>query len=286
MPSYRPITAYEANTGQVLRVGNRAGNVHDGRASVSFLDELFGQLDAMLECRPVLETRMEAAFFREDVIDVLVVKGVQYAIKALFFQWLGLKERIAECRPWARVDKTVECFEQWLPVPAWSRKMRVVVYHKRVRRRTAKNCQLDLFDPNDGHFEYTAVVTKKELTGRTLWFFMCGCGTHVKVFGELKGVFAFDCVPTQRFEANSAWQLFSIIAFNLMRALQAGTAERRSINRKRRTIQPYKTIQTLRYRFINRAGLLVQPSGRQILDVGNNPMVRKRFQAIENSFAG
>ena len=35
--SYYPITAYEANTGQVLRVCNRAGNVHDGQASLGFL---------------------------------------------------------------------------------------------------------------------------------------------------------------------------------------------------------------------------------------------------------
>ena len=34
VPSYYPITAYEANTGQVLRVCNRAGNVHDGKASM------------------------------------------------------------------------------------------------------------------------------------------------------------------------------------------------------------------------------------------------------------
>ena len=45
VPSNYPITAYEANTGEVLRVGNRAGNVHDGKASVSFLDELFDQLE-------------------------------------------------------------------------------------------------------------------------------------------------------------------------------------------------------------------------------------------------
>ena len=50
------------------------------------------------------------------MIDVLDAEGVQYAIKAPFYQWLGLKERIAECRYWERVDKTVECFELWLPV--------------------------------------------------------------------------------------------------------------------------------------------------------------------------
>ena len=113
VPSYYPITAYESNTGQVLRVGNRAGNVHDGKASVTFLDELFDQLDATLERRPVLEMRMDGAFFREDVIDVLDAEGVQYAIKVPFYQWLGLKERIAECRYWERVDESVECFERW-----------------------------------------------------------------------------------------------------------------------------------------------------------------------------
>ncbi len=159
------------------------------------------------------------------------------------------------------------------------------LYRKRVHQRTTKNYQLDLFDPDDGYFEHSAVVTNKEVTGRTLWFFMCGRSTHEKVYGELKGGFAFDCVPTQRYEANSAWLVFSIIVFYLLRALQAGTAERRSMNRKRRTIRPFQTIQTLRYRFINRAALLVQPNGRQVLDVGNNPMVRKRFQAIENALA-
>ena len=159
----------------------------------------------------------------------------------------------------------------------------VVVYRKRVHHRSAKNYQLALFDPDDGYFEYSAIVTNKEVTGRTLWFFMCGRGAHEKVYGELKGGFAFDCVPTRRYEANSAWQVFSVIAFNLMRALQAGTAERRPMNRKRRTLRAFQTIQTLRYRFINRAGLVLKPNGRQILDVGNNPIVRERFQAIENA---
>lgn len=150
---------------------------------------------------------------------------------------------------------------------------------------TRKNFQLDLFDPDDGHYECSAIVTNKAVTGRTLRFFLCGRGTHEKVYGELKNGFAFDCIPTQRYYANSAWQVLSVIAFNLMRGLQATTAERRRTNFKRRTVRVFETIQTLRYRFINRAGLLVQPNGRATLDVGDNAMVRERFQAIGQALA-
>lgn len=280
VPSYYPITAYEANTGQVLRVQNRSGNVHDGKASVEFLQALFAQLDATLERRHLLEMRMDGAFFRADVIDLLEAEGAEYAIKVPFYEWLGLKERVGRRRRWRRVDDGVECFEERIRVKPWSRTLRVVIYRKQVRHRTAKNYQLDLFDPDDGYYEYSAIVTNKTVSGRTLWFFLCGRGTHEKVYGELKGGFAFDCVPTQRYEANSAWQVMSILAFNLMRALQAGITERRRSNRKRRAIRLFQSIHSLRYQFINRAGLLVQPHGRSTLDVGSNAIVRERFQAV------
>jgi hypothetical protein len=46
--------------------------------------------------------------------------------------------------------------------------MRVVIYRKRVFHRTRKNFQLDLFDPADGYFEYSAITTNKSLNGRNL----------------------------------------------------------------------------------------------------------------------
>jgi hypothetical protein len=285
VPSYYPVTAYEANTGQILRVQNRAGNVHDGKASVDFLKALYAQLDETLERRHMLEMRMDGAFFLEEIIDLLEDRGTEYAIKVPFFPWLGLKDRIARRRRWRRVDDQVEYFEQRLTVSTWSRTMRMVIYRKRVRHRTPKNYQLDLFDPDDGYYEYSAVVTNKTVTGRTLWHFICGRGTHEKVYGELKNGFAFDCIPTQSYEGNSAWQVLSILAFNLMRGLQARVTQRRRSNRKRRTLHVFETIQTLRYRFINRAGLLVQPNGRATLDVGDNRIVRERFQAIEQALA-
>ena len=45
--------------------------------------------------------------------------------------------------------------------------MRGVAYRKRAAHRTAKNCQLDFFEPDDGYFEYAAIVTNKAVTGRT-----------------------------------------------------------------------------------------------------------------------
>lgn len=286
VPSYYPISAYEANTGQVLRVHNRAGNVHDGKASTDFLRALLDQLDRSLSRRPVLEMRLDGAFFREEVLNLLEAEQIEYAVKVPFYPWLGLKPRITRRRRWLAVDEGVECFECRHRVESWKRTHRIIIYRKRVHHKTAKNYQLDLFDPDDGYYEYSAIATNKSVTGRTLWHFMNARGTHEKVYGELKSGYAFDCIPTHRFEANSAWQVLSIMAFNLMRAMQAQTtAARRSSNRKRRTRHCFELIHTLRYWWINRAGLLVQPNGKAVLDVGDNPMVRERFQAIEQALS-
>lgn len=123
----------------------------------------------------------------------------------------------------------------------------MVIYRRRVGHETAKNFQLDLFDPDDGHYGYSAVVTNEALSGPALWHFMCGRGVHEKVYGELKGGFASNCIPTMRYAANSAWQLRSVPAFNLVRGFQvATTAERRRATRKRRSVYRLETIHTRR----------------------------------------
>ena len=45
----------------------------------------------------------------------------------------------------------------------------VAIYRKHVRHRATKNYQLDLFDPNDGHYEYSAVTSNLDLTLANLW---------------------------------------------------------------------------------------------------------------------
>ena len=76
-PSYYPITAYEAQSGQVLRTKNRPGNVHDGKASLSFLRDLFAQLRRSLGFGRQLEFRMDGAFFRRDVIELMEARKAE-----------------------------------------------------------------------------------------------------------------------------------------------------------------------------------------------------------------
>jgi len=282
VPSYYPITAYEAQSGQVVRVQNRPGNVHDGKAAVGFLRALFAQLAATLGGGYLLEFRMDGAFFRRDIIDLLERHAAEYAIKVPFYPWLGLKAYVQQTRRWLRVDDTVSCAEHQVAVPQWGRTFRVLVYRKRVRHETAKNFQLDLFDPADGHYEYSAVVTNKALSGPALWAFMCGRGTHEKAYAELKSGFAFDCVPTMRYAANSLWQLLSVMAFNLVRGFQVlATASHRGPTRKRRCLYRFESIHTLRYQYFHRAGVIVRPDGYSILDVGCSPAVRERFKRVD-----
>lgn len=288
VPSYYPITAYEANTGHILRVENRAGNVHDGKAAVTFLDDLAEQLKRTGFGGHVWEFRMDGAYFRYDILDRLESMKAEFAIKVPFYQWLDLQTLIQNRSRWHRVDDGVSYFETQLWVEAWQWSLPVTIYRKRTFHETRKNYQLDLFDPDDGYYEYSAIVSNKPITGASLWHFQCGRGAHEKAYAELKTGFAFACVPSHGYHANSAWQVFSIIAFNLMRGFQRATgAPRRNQNRKRRVQWRFQSIQTLRFICLARAGILTKPQGRMTLDVGTAASVRQHFettgQMLENA---
>ncbi len=282
VPSYYPVTAYEAQTGQIFRVRNRPGNVHDGKASLSFLRDVFAQVSRTLGRGYLVEFRMDGAFFREDVLRLLDRQGAEYAIRIPFYNWVGLKSIIQRRRRWRRIDGQVSCFSTRIHLAPWDRQMRVVIYRKRVFHQSRKNFQLDLFDPADGYFEYSAIVTNKTLSGKHLWAFLNGRGTHEKAYAELKNGFAFNSVPSHHYGANSAWQALSVMAHNLITSFQVTTtATRRPSTRKRRTHYAFESIQTLRYKWINRAGVLIHPNGYATLDVGDGAEVKACFTEID-----
>ena len=279
VPSYFPITAHLAQTGHVIGLKNRAGNVNDGKTALPFLRDVFADLQ---EISPgsKLEIRMDGAFFRRDLL-VWLDSRAEYAIKAPFYQWLGLKDLVQKRQRWRRVAEDLDGFEVVLPIEAWGIERRVAIYRKKVWHKSPKNYQLDLFDPDDGHYEYSAVVTNKTVGVSALWDFMAGRGAHEKVLSELKGAYAFDAIPTHDYAANSTWQILSVMAHNLMVSFQieAGATRRRP-TAKRSPLFELRRMATMRFEWICRAGLVQRPRGRATLRMARSLPARRTVERL------
>jgi hypothetical protein len=286
-PSYYPLLAHLAQTGQILRLKNRPGNVHDSKGAERFVRELIGEIRARLGRALTLEFRMDAAFFQQNLLRLLARLGCFYAVKVPFCQWTGVKALVAAQARWTAVAADIDGFETRLELAVWGLELRVVVYRKRVHHLSPKNYQLDLFSPDDGYFEYSAVATNLTLTPHALWYFAAGRGAQEKTFAELKGEFALDVVPTNHYGANSAWLQLSILAHNLMRSFQLhstlATAKPRSL--KRTYSYRIASMKTLRFLLINRAARLTRISGRKVLRFSSNPATETLYDRVTDHLA-
>jgi hypothetical protein len=280
--SYYPLTVHVAQLGQILRVWNRPGNVNDSHNAVGVLRGELQALRARLGRIPI-EVRLDGAFFLPGVLQFLDGEAaVRWATKVPLWQWLGIREEIARRRRWTRVDARIEGFETILRFerPGWPEAVRVAVYRKRVWHRSRKNFQLDLFSPDDGTYEYSAVATNTELGIRALWHFMAGRGAHEKTLSELKQHCAFDAIPTNDRHANSAWQMLCVLALNLVRSFQIQLgAPRRPRGPKRTYAYLLKSLKTLRFELIQQPARIVQPNGRRRLRYAVSPAARKRLES-------
>jgi hypothetical protein len=283
-PSYYPLTAHLAQLGQILRVWNRPGNVHDSHNAAGFLRVLFADLRARFGHRLPIDLRMDGAFFHPEILAFLDGERVEYALKVPMWKWLGLLPVIASRRRWTRVDPYIDGFATTLRIDRWGRSEHVVVYRKRVSHESRKNFQLDLYSPDDGHYEYSAVATNKALGIRALWHFMAGRGAHEKTLAELKSQVAFDAIPTNDRYANAAWQLLSALTLNLVRSFQIDTgAARRPRTLKRTFAYLFQSLATLRFELIQQPVRLARPGGRPQLRFAVAPRARARIRRCDRA---
>jgi hypothetical protein len=234
-----------------------------------------------------LEFRMDAAFFQRGILQILAARDCGYAIKVGYWSWLPLKAIAAACRRWHPVAPGVTGHETELVIPQWQDlRLRVVLYRKHVHHETRRNFQLDLFTPDDGHYEYSAVATNLPLGLGALWAVACGRGAQEKTFAEFKGEFALDVVPTKHYAANSAWQQLSILAHNLIRSFQLETlAEPKPRSPKRTYAYLFRSMRTLRFLLIARAGCLTRLGGRNVLRLTKNPATEMLYAQIAHRLA-
>jgi hypothetical protein len=166
-PSYYPITATVAQTGHVLAHRNRPGNVHDSHRAADFLNTAVTQLREQLTSPTLIEVRADSAFFQRDFLRSCDRLGVEYALKVPMWHYLNLRAlvRSVDQSLWQTVSRSaqVEGIFLRLEVPFWNRAEHIAIYRTRRSHNPVKGTHLDLFNPDDGYWEYSVVATNKDL---------------------------------------------------------------------------------------------------------------------------
>jgi hypothetical protein len=278
--SYYPLTAHLAQTGQLLGIWNRSGNVHDSQDALERLEFLVDDLRAQLGSLP-LEVRLDGAFCQPPILRFLADSGVEWAMRIPLWEWLPIRGQIAKRKRWKRVAPGIDGFFFSFPIEKWGVRLRAAIYRKRVAHETQKNFKLNLFTPDDGHWEYSAIGTNRRVTLKTLWAFLAGRGGHEKTLCELKQNLAFDTIPTDEWGANTAWQLISGLTLNLIRQFQLYTdASPRKNGRKRTYRFVLQSLRTLRFELIHLPAKLARPSGRRELRIAASATGQQRVTKV------
>jgi hypothetical protein len=272
--SYYPLFATVAQTGQFFDLHHRAGNVHDSSGALSFLTRCLDHVRAAMPGAK-LESRMDAAFFNEEMLGGVDRQGVDFTISTPFERFPALKQIVLKRRLWEVVDSEWSSFEiAWRP-KSWTGQWRFVALRHRKNKPHKGPLQLDLFEPRDQEYEYKVIVTNKKESARAVLLFHNGRGAQEKIFGEAKQHVALDLVPTRTLHGNQLFTLAGMLAHNLTRELQMqATSRERRAAPKRPPQWDFAELGTIRQQLLHVAGELTHPQGELTLKVNDNPVVR------------
>ena len=273
--SYYPLFCTVAQTGQVLDVWHRPGNVHDSNGARRFILACLSEIRQILP-RTVLEVRMDCAFFSDAIVGALDVLDIQYTISVPFERFTELKQAIERRSRWNPIDDNLSFFESsWKP-KCWSQQRGRFVFVRTLEPRQRKGpLQLGLFTPYEYGYEFKVILTNTTLSTRKLLALHNGRGAQEAIFAELKSQAQMDYVPCTRRAGNQTWLLSAILAHNLNRELQMSTQQpERATTEQRAPWWRFTRLATRRMRLIHRAGRLTAPKGRLTLTLSANTAVQ------------
>jgi hypothetical protein len=277
---YYPLFATVAQTGQVLDLKHRPGNIHDTQGAKEFIYQVFEQLRSNFPYAR-LEARFDAAHFSESNCFWLQQQGIEFTISVPFHCFASLKELTLNRKKWHRIDDTWSYFEaDWRP-NLWAKPMRFLVYRQKTLQPRKGPIQLDLFIPQDPCFDYKVVVTNKKTNPRNILLFHNGRGYQEGILGELKSQTQMDYLPTRRLLANKMFTLAAIFAHNLNRDLNLIVKPPlRHTTPNRTPCWVFQQAASIRHLFLHRAGSLTKPHGKLFLNMSANALVAKQIRLV------
>lgn len=277
MRSYYPLFCTVAQTGQVLDLYHRPGNVHDSNGARQFILKRVQDVRAVLP-RAKLESRLDSAFFADEQAEMLDSEAVEFSISVPFERFSELKGMVEARKRWRPLDATWSYYEtRWSP-KCWNRKFRFIFIRQKVKKQNKELVQLDLFIPHEMGYEFKVIVTNKKGSARNVLRFHNGRGAQENIFGELKSQCAMDYVPVRRLAGNQLYLISAILSHNLLRTLQMqGVRAYPRANEKRSPLWMFQEASTIRQHLIHRAGRLTRPQGKLRLTMSGNELTKRSF---------
>jgi len=273
--SYYPLFCTVAQTGQFFDLHHRPGCSHDSNGAHDFMMDCFDQLRTACP-GALLEARLDSAFFDQKILNLLDLYGVEATISVPFERLPKLRQILETRRRWRRLDGEWSYFESdWKP-ETWPANYRFIFVRHKICRQQKGPLQLDLFAPRSFDHDYRVMATNKRESARTILQFHHGRGSQEGLFGEAKQHTGLDLIPTRRQAGNQIVTLCAMMAHNLGRELQMLAAPRDArAKAKRPAAWRFHTLDTLRHRFIQRAGRLTEPQGELTLTLSPNRKVEQ-----------
>ena len=275
--SYYPLFCTVAQTGQVLDVYHRPGNVHDSNGAKEFIEQRIGDVRSVVG-QLKLEARLDSAFFADKQVSMLDEQGVAFTISVPFERFSELKQMIEGRRRWKRLDGKWSYFEtKWSP-ECWPKKFRFIFIRQKVKKQQKGPVQLDLFIPHEHGYEFKVIVTNKSSSARNVLRFHNGRGAQENIFGELKSQCQMDYVPVRKLAGNQLYLMSAVMAHNLLRRLQImQTAAQKRNSERRSPLWGFEEVKTIRQHLLHRAGRLTRPGGKLRLTMSGNEATKRTF---------
>lgn len=275
--SYYPLFCTVAQTGQVLDLLHRSGNVHDSHGAREFI---LACIEAVRDALPgvVIEVRMDSAFFSDEIIMALDDAHIEFTVSVPFERFVELKKKIEGRRRWHRLGCGASFFEEsWKP-KVWDRRFRFLFVRTVAKRQQKGPIQLDLFLPYEYGYDFKVVVTNKTISPKKVVAFHEGRGAQEGIFGELKTHCQMGYVPVRKWNGNQLYLLAGLLAHNLTRELQMTlAAPSRGTTEKRTPLWAFERLDTFRKGILQRAGRLTRPHGKLTLIISANQWVKQRL---------
>lgn len=284
--SYYPLLCHVAQTGHFLQVKNRPGNRHDSHGALSVIRDSIARVRALLP-GTVIEVRLDSAFFTREIVAFLNKAKVEYVVKMPMWQWTGIKDAVNLTRYWYHANDELSWTRKHIFLKKWGRPVEVICFRKKISDKPGGTVghQMDLFSPNDGVYEYFVLHTNKRMQPQHIAEFYNGRCAMEHQIAEIKGEFAFDVVPTRDYQGNSAHQLISVLAYNLVRNFQIDTAiaKTRPATKKRTNLFEFVSLKTIRFEMVSVAGRLLNVAGSKILRLNQNIARQQSFGAVADA---